>query len=105
MCFLPCTKIGNQMFSFVNPANNVTVTTQCSYSAPLSSDCTITQIQRIVTDVKFRFSFFSVVFYWANWVFFACFIGGVVLSVCLKVRQHRDRYDDDDDDEEAGDVE
>jgi hypothetical protein len=72
-------------------AANATVVA-CSVLAPQSANCSVTQIEKIVTDVKFRFDFFSVVFYWANWVFLACFVGGVVFSVCLRVRG---RFDED----------
>lgn len=73
----------------------------CSISAPSIANCTMTQIETIVNDVKFRFPFFSVVFYWVNWVFFAFFLGGLILGICLKVRKNdpleqEDEEDDDD---------
>lgn len=77
------TTFGDQMF-YLNNTGMV----QCSISAPQTQDCSMTQIERIVNDVKFRFSFFSIVFYWSNWVFFAFFVGGVVLSICLKVKKN-----------------
>lgn len=69
----------------------------CSVLAPVSANCSVTQIERIVTDVKFRFGFFSVVFYWSNWAFLAFFVAGVVFSICLQVRRHHSQDADDSD--------
>ena len=74
------TMFGDQMYR-----GNVTML-PCSVLAPADANCTVTQIEKLVADVKFRFSFFSIVFYWVNWVFLACFLGGCVLSVYLKVK-------------------
>jgi LMBR1 domain-containing protein 1 len=68
----------------------------CSVLAPPAANCSVTQIERIVTDVKFRFSFFSVVFYWSNWVFLGLFVVGCIFSVCLRVRSHQSSAEQED---------
>lgn len=71
--------------------NNTLV--RCTFSAPITANCTVSQIARIVDEVKFRFGFFADVFYWSNWVFLGCCVIGVVASICLK--PHSDDTADD----------
>lgn len=70
--------------------------TQCTIFAPPEANCTMTEIERIVTDVKFRFSFFAVVFYWSQWAFLAFFLAGLIFSIFLKVRGSKRDVEDED---------
>ncbi len=77
---------------------NGTDVTPCSVLAPVSANCSVTQIERIVTDVKFRFSFFAIVFYWSIWVFLGFFVMGVVFSICIRVNPKLRSTEDDESD-------
>lgn len=80
---------GHQLYS-VN-----TTMVQCTTEAPVSSNCTMTQLEQMSSVVRFKFAFFRYVLYWSTWVFLAAWLVCVFVAVCLRVRGSGD-YDYDD---------
>jgi LMBR1 domain-containing protein 1 len=80
--------------------NSTTNTTeQCSLNAP-PGVCTMTQIGTFVNQISVRMSFFSIIFFYATWVFLGCFlIGSVVACIRSKTSNIEKREDDSDEDE------
>lgn len=75
---------------------NGTEAVPCSVLAPATANCSVTQIERIVTDVKFRFSFFAFAFYWCIWIFLGFFVIGVIFSICIRVNPRLRSNDESD---------
>jgi len=72
----------------------------CSFDAPTGS-CTMTQIGTIVSGISVRMSFFAVIFYYAAWIFIACFLVGIIIAIFRsKTSNIEKREDDSDEDEE-----
>jgi hypothetical protein len=57
----------------------------CDTLAP-PTNCSMTQLERITSVVKFKFGFFRYVLYWSNWVFLAFWVLGLILAICLRVK-------------------
>jgi len=88
-------QFGSQVY--FNGTTNSTI--QCSLEAP-PGVCTLTQIATFVNTISLRMSFFGVIFFYATWVFIACYlIGGIIACVRGKRSNIEKRENDSDEDE------
>jgi hypothetical protein len=75
-------------FSFLQ--SNMTTPMPCSIDyTPPYGNCTMTQIADIVHGITLKMTFFSVIFYWTNWVFIAFFLIGFLVALCRYVQSKR----------------
>lgn len=65
--------------------NNNGTWVPCSTDAPFAN-CSMTQLERVTSVVKFKFGFFRYVLYWANWVFVGSWLVCLFISVVMRLR-------------------
>jgi len=88
-------QFGSQVY--FNETTNSTI--QCSLNAP-PGNCTLTQIATFVNTVSLRMSFFGVIFFYATWVFIACYLIGGVIACIRGKRSNIEKIENDSDEDE-----